>query len=68
MDSVLVKLTNLVSACFEKQGYEGKFGTVTVSNRPDLCQFQCNGSFAAAKAYKKAPVAIAGEIAQLLNG
>ncbi|WP_423243567.1 hypothetical protein [Clostridium thermarum] len=32
---------------------------VTVSNRPELCQFQCNGALAAAKQYKKAPIQIA---------
>ena len=35
----------------------------SLSNRPDLCQYQCNGAMAAAKAYKKAPLAIAEEIA-----
>jgi arginyl-tRNA synthetase len=47
---------------FEAKGYEGKYGMVTLSNRPDLCQYQCNGALAAAKAYKKAPIMIANEV------
>ncbi len=60
------KLLDILSEGFEKAfaecGYEEKYGRVTVSNRPDLCEFQCNGAMAAAKAYKKAPFVIAGEI------
>ena len=40
---------------FEAAGYEAQLGRVTVSNRPDLCEYQCNGAMAGAKAYKKAP-------------
>lgn len=47
---------------FEKAGYDKKYGMVSVSNRPDLCQYQCNGAMAAAKAYKKAPIQIAQEV------
>ena len=39
-----------------------KFGKVTLSNRPDLCEFQCNGAMAAAKQYKKAPFMIADDV------
>jgi len=56
-------LSQTLSAAFEKCGYDPKYGDVTVSNRPDLCQFQCNGAMAAAKAYKKPPSAIASEVA-----
>ena len=66
------KLLDLLSEGFEKAfvecGYEEKYGKVTVSNRPDLCEFQCNGAMAAAKAYKKAPFIIAGEIVEKMNG
>lgn len=48
-------------------GYDGAYARVTASNRPDLCEFQCNGALAAAKQYKKAPMAIAGEIAAKLK-
>ncbi len=66
------KLLDLLSEGFEKAfvecGYEEKYGKVTISNRPDLCEFQCNGAMAAAKAYKKAPFIIAGEIVEKMNG
>ena len=56
-----------VSAAFEAKGYDPAYGQVTVSNRPDLCQFQCNGSLKGAKTYKKAPLVIAGEVAEALQ-
>lgn len=44
---------------FEQAGYDRSFGKVTLSNRPDLCEYQCNGAMAGAKTYKKAPIMIA---------
>lgn len=61
-------LTGILSEAFENAGYSSQYGSVTVSNRPDLCQFQCNGAMAAAKQYKKAPIAIAEEVTALLAG
>lgn len=47
------KLINLISEevtkAFVSAGYDEKYGKVTLSNRPDLCEFQCNGAMAAAK-------------------
>ncbi|MBR1757330.1 MAG: arginine--tRNA ligase [Lachnospiraceae bacterium] len=54
-------------AAFVEAGYDAKYGMVNVSNRPDLCQFQCNGALAAAKEYHKAPLAIAEEIVPILS-
>ena len=51
-----------LSAAFEKAGYDSSYGKVGVSNRPDLCEYQCNGAMAAAKAYKKAPFMIADDV------
>ena len=45
-----------LSEAFEKAGYDRTYGKVTLSNRPDLCEYQCNGAMAGAKAYKKAPL------------
>ncbi len=52
---------------FQASGYEEKFGKVTVSNRPDLCEYQCNGAMAAAKAYRKAPIMIANDVVEKLQ-
>ncbi len=60
-------LTKIVSAAFEACGYDPELGAVTVSNRPDLCQFQCNGALSAAKRYKKNPAIIAQEVAAKLQ-
>ena len=51
---------------FEAAGYESSLGRVTISNRPDLCEYQCNGAMAGAKQYKKAPIMIANEVAEKL--
>ena len=65
MIKVIDQLSNIFTAAFVKCGYEEKYGVVTISNRPDLCQYQCNGALAAAKQYKKAPIMIANEIVEL---
>lgn len=66
------KLVDLISddvkKAFALNGYDEKYGVVTLSNRPDLCQYQCNGAMAAAKLYKKAPIMIAQEIVTSLQG
>ena len=51
-----------LSTAFEKAGYDSSYGKVGVSNRPDLCEYQCNGAMAGAKAYKKAPFMIADDV------
>lgn len=55
-------LTMEVEAAFEAAGYDKSFAKVTLSNRPDLCEYQCNGAMAAAKTYKKAPFMIANDV------
>ena len=66
MQTITQKLTGIVSAAFEKCGYDPALGRVTVSDRPELCQFQCNGAFAAAKQYRKPPFVVAQEVAEVL--
>ena len=68
MKTIIELLSAEVKEAFVRKGYEEKIGTVTLSNRPDLCQYQCNGALAAAKQYKTAPIKIAQEIAQALEG
>ncbi len=60
-------LTNRVADAFEACGYDRALGTVTVSDRLDLCQFQCNGAFGGAKLYRKAPAMIANDVAAKLR-
>ncbi len=59
-------LNKIVRSAFESAGYPSAFKSVAVSGRPDLCQYQCNDSFAAAKEYKKAPAAVAAEVCEKL--
>lgn len=67
MEKITQILTNAVSDAFEACGYDRALGAVTVSDRMDLCQFQCNGAFAGAKLYKKAPFILADEVAAKLS-
>ena len=67
MKKLLDIVSNEIMSAFEKAGYSKELGNATWSNRPDLCEFQCNGSLAGAKQYKKAPVMIANEVASLLE-
>lgn len=62
MKKTIDVLKEIVTEGFVKAGYDGKYGFISVSNRPDLCQFQCNGAMAAAKEYKKAPAMIAQDV------
>ena len=55
MKKLMEQMAEELSAAFEKAGYDPSYGKVTVSNRPDLCEFQCNGAMAGAKAYKRQP-------------
>lgn len=52
---------------FEGCGYEASYGKVGISNRPDLCEYQCNGAMAGAKKYKKAPIMIANDVVAALK-
>ena len=67
MEKILDIITEKMQTAFEKAGYDGSYGRVTVSNRPDLCEYQCNGALAAAKQYKCAPIQIAKAVAAQLN-
>lgn len=66
MKKILQMLTEEMQSAFKAAGYDGTLGRVTVSNRPDLCEYQCNGAMAGAKQYKKAPIMIANDVAAQL--
>ena len=68
MKSVLELISEEVKEAFKAAGYDENLGNVSVSNRPDLCEYQCNGAMAGAKLYHKAPIMIAGEVAEKLAG
>ncbi len=67
MKKILEVLKQEVTDAFVQAGYAEKYGMVTLSNRPDLCQYQCNGAMAAAKEYKKAPIMIANDVVAILE-
>lgn len=67
MKKILDLISEEVKQAFEAAGYERELGNVTISNRPDLCEYQCNGAMAGAKKYKKAPIMIANDVADKLK-
>ena len=61
MEKLLDQITEAVSGAFEAAGYDREYGKATLSNRPDLCEYQCNGAMAGAKKYHCAPIQIASK-------
>ncbi len=66
MNTIIDLISEEVKAAFHNAGYDASYGKVTLSNRPDLCEYQCNGAMAAAKAYRKAPIMIAKDVVENL--
>ena len=60
-------ISEQLSGAFEKAGFDAAYGKATLSNRPDLCEYQCNGALAAAKKYHKAPIQIANAVLEALG-
>ena len=60
-------ISEQISGAFEKAGFDAAYGKATLSNRPDLCEYQCNGALAAAKKYHKAPIQIANAVLEALG-
>ncbi len=67
MKQLIELIQDEVMQAFEKAGYDAALGKVGLSNRPDLCEFQCNGALAGAKTYHKAPIMIAQDAVQVLS-
>lgn len=67
MQRIIDNISEIIMNAFKESGYDGKYGKVSVSNRPDLCEFQCNGAMAAAKEYKCAPIQIAEKVLRTLG-
>ena len=67
MEKILNLITAKMQQAFADAGYDASFGRVTVSNRPDLCEYQCNGALSAAKQYKCAPIMIAKAVVEKLD-
>lgn len=68
MKIILDLITEELEQAFEEAGYEKELAKVTLSNRPDLCEYQCNGAMAGAKKYHKAPIMIAEEVVAKITG
>ncbi len=65
------RIINIIEAevkkAFVDNGYDDSYAKVVVSNRPDLCEYQCNGAMAIAKKEKKNPFEIAEAVVKSLE-
>ena len=68
MKKMLDLLSAEVAKAFAEAGYDEKYARVSLSNRPDLCEYQCNGAMAVAKEYHKAPIMIANAVVEAMQG
>ena len=68
MQKILDLIAAQLKSAFTEAGYEESYAKVTLSNRPDLCEYQCNGAMAAAKAYRQKPIDIASAVVEKLEG
>lgn len=66
MKLLLDLISEQLADAFEKAGFDAAYGKAALSNRPDLCEYQCNGAMPAAKAYHKAPIQIAQAVCDQL--
>ncbi|MGI6020200.1 MAG: arginine--tRNA ligase [Lachnospiraceae bacterium] len=67
MEKLISILEKELKKAFCEAGYDESYAKVTVSNRPDLCEYQCNGAMAAAKTYHKAPFMIADDVVEKVS-
>ena len=67
MTTILNVITDAVRTAFVLAGYDAELGRVSISNRPDLCEYQSNGAMAGAKQYHKKPMDIANEVVEKLK-
>lgn len=67
MKTIAEYIEEVIKEAFKASEYDEKFAKVTISNRPDLCEYQCNGAMAAAKTYRKAPIMIANSVVEKLQ-
>ena len=67
MKKILDCIADAIKPAFTASGYDDSFAKITLSNRPDLCEYQCNGAMAAAKTYKKKPIDIAKDVADYVS-
>ena len=67
MKKIIDLIAEELADAFENAGYDRSYARVTLSNRPDLCEYQCNGAMAGAKTYKKAPLMIANDVVEVLK-
>src|SRR5215469_14353929 len=68
MNDLAADLGEAVGAAFAEAGLSANYGRVTVSDRPDLADFQCNGALAAAKPAGRNPREIAEAVVSRLRG
>ena len=67
MEKLTDILNQIAEDAFSRAGYDKTYGKIGLSNRSDLCEYQCSGAMVCAKAAHKKPIDIAGEVAEILR-
>ena len=49
MQKILDLISEEIKKAFEAAGYDSELGKASLSNRPDLCEYQCNGATASCR-------------------
>ena len=65
--TILEEMNESVARAFAAAGYPEAQASVQLSNRPDLCEYQCNGAMAVAKKAGKRPLEVAEAVAAELK-
>ena len=63
---VIKKLNNVLNMAFKNAGFACDCSVVE-SNRPELCDYQCDNAFKLAKEFKTAPIKIANAVVEELK-
>ena len=67
MNKVVSELKKVMEDAFESAGFDRSFGMISLSNRPDLAEYQCNGAMAAAKKYGVKPIDVATKAVEVIK-
>jgi arginyl-tRNA synthetase len=66
LKTIIDELTGLLAKAFEECGYDPALGQVITANRPDLCDYQCDGALKGARKHRAAPMLVAGSVVRRL--
>ena len=67
MKKIISIIEDEVKKAMGETGLDESYAKINISSRPDLCEYQCNGCMAAAKAAHRNPIELAQEVVERLK-